>query len=283
MSYNYSVIVPYRDKYELFIKAVDSIPDCVDIQIIIVDNSPQSLGKCEIPVKEKANICYVISSPTRGAGGARNEGLKHVEGKYLLFLDADDYFTPDAFCAFDRYLDESYDIIFFKSTSIKLGTGEESNRHKTYVDYIDAFLQNGDENKLRFWFTVPWAKMIRTELVMENSIAFDETIASNDLMFSVKTGYYASKITTSNEIVYVVTEGGANQSIDKNRSKESQFARYMVAVSQYKFMEEVGRKDQRFSLLSYVLRSFKDFGVYEFFRYLRYAREKKVNIFANKF
>ena len=134
MSYNYSVIVPYRDKYELFIKAVDSIPDRVDIQIIIVDNAQKKIEKSKIPVKDIANICYVVSSPTRGAGGARNEGLKHVEGKYLLFLDADDYFASDAFCAFDRYLDESYDIVFFKSTSVKLGTGEESNRHKTYVD-----------------------------------------------------------------------------------------------------------------------------------------------------
>lgn len=283
MQYNYSVIVPYRDKYDLFVKAVDSVSDREDIQIIIVDNSPYALEQDQIPCKNKAKVIYLTSLPAKGAGGARNEGLKHAEGKYLLFLDSDDFFTENAFSSFDKYLNTEYDIIYFKPTSVRLSDGGVSGRHIYYSKSVDDYLCNGNEDNLRFWYTVPWAKMIKTTLVNEHSIVFDETFASNDLMFSVKTGYYASKITASTDVVYVVTEAEENNSIDKTKTKEAQFARFSVAVSQYKFMEKVGRKDQRFSLLSYTLQSLKDFGISEFLRYMRYARDNKANIFVNRF
>ena len=53
---NYSIIVPYYDKYDLFKKAVDSIPDRDDIQVVIVDNAPHSLDKKLIPRKENAKV-----------------------------------------------------------------------------------------------------------------------------------------------------------------------------------------------------------------------------------
>lgn len=283
MQFNYSVIIPYRDKYNLLIKGINSIPDRSDIQIIIVDNTPQPLSCEQVPIKHNCSVVYTISSPTKGAGGARNEGLKYAEGKYLLFLDADDYFTPDAFSFFDAYVDKKYDIVFFKPTSIKLNDGTSSNRHVTYANFVDSYLSRGEEDNLRFWYTVPWGKMISTYLVRKHSIQFDETFASNDLMFSVKTGFYASNITASTDVVYVVTESGAGGSIDKTKTKEAQFARYTVAVSQYEFMSKVGRKDQRFSLLSYILRSWKDFGFSEFLKYLHYARSHRANIFVNLF
>lgn len=104
--YNHSIIIPYRDKYDLLCKAVASVPDREDIQVIIIDNSEQPLSQERIPKKKQATILFLTSDPTKGAGCARNVGLEHISGKYTIFLDADDYFTPDAFVAFDRYLDK---------------------------------------------------------------------------------------------------------------------------------------------------------------------------------
>ena len=83
--YNYSIVLPYYDKYELFVKAVDSIPDREDIQIIVVDNSKEPLVEQQIPCKQRAKVTYITSDNTKGAGCARNVGLKKVEGKYILF------------------------------------------------------------------------------------------------------------------------------------------------------------------------------------------------------
>ena len=110
MEYNYSVIIPYHDKYELFVKAIGSVPDRKDIQIIIVDNASIPLNEESIPEKQNAIVSYTMSSSSKGAGHARNVGLKMVQGKNIIFLDADDYFTNIAFDAFDKYKDEEYDV-----------------------------------------------------------------------------------------------------------------------------------------------------------------------------
>ena len=145
--FNYSVIVPYRDKYDLFIKAIDSIPDRDDIQIIVVDNSLEPLSiDDKIPVKRFASIEYTTSSKVKGAGCARNVGLCHVRGQYTLFLDADDYFTNDSFNVFDGYLNKYYDIVFFNTTSICLCDGKKSKRHLYYSDSITEYISTHDES-----------------------------------------------------------------------------------------------------------------------------------------
>jgi hypothetical protein len=47
------------------------------------------------------------------------------------------------------------------------------------------------EINLRLLFSVPWAKLIKKDLIDRHNISFEEILASNDINFSVKTGYYA--------------------------------------------------------------------------------------------
>lgn len=279
MEIRYTIIIPYRDKYDMLCKCVDSIIDREDVKIIIVDNSVKPLSNVNVPGKRFAKVFYTTSQPERGAGGARNEGLKYIEGNKVLFMDADDYLTLTAFETFDKFCDAEYDIVFFKSDSIRLKTGEQSNRHTYLNNMIDEFFKSGNEDKLRYSFTVPWCKMYSSELLKDSEIFFDEVKASNDLMFSARAGHKARKITACNDVVYVVTEGEANQSIIKNKSADAQFDRYKVAVSQCHFMESIGRKDLRFHLLSFVVHSLTDYGFKEFWKYISYAYKKRVSIF----
>lgn len=72
-----------------------------DIQIIIVDdNSPETDGRrstekqMEKFFKEK-RVEYIKHSKNRNAAVARNTGINAAKGKYICFLDDDDYFLPD--------------------------------------------------------------------------------------------------------------------------------------------------------------------------------------------
>jgi glycosyltransferase involved in cell wall biosynthesis len=278
-NYNYSVVIPYRDKYDMLVKAVASIPDRDDVQIIIIDNSVSPLPNEKVPVKEKAKVLFTISSPTKGAGCARNVGLKHVEGRFIVFLDADDYFTPTAFISFDKYLDSNYDIIYFDADSIRLIDGAKSDRHLGIHQYIESFLKDGNENQLRYRFVNPIAKMIRTELVNEHCILFDEVKVSNDVMFSIYTGYYAKSVSASRDIVYVITEGEKGTTLTKSRNAENQFIRFQVTIKRFLFLTEVGKKEHRPRLLGAFRIALFNYGPKEFLRYVRYAKENNVNIF----
>lgn len=276
---NYSVVLPFRDKYELFLKAVESIPDRDDIQIIIVDNAIQNLTVSQIPKKNNAKLTYVTSSPLKGAGCARNQGLKHIEGKYTLFIDADDFFTDEAFRVFDKYLNNDYDITFFKPTSIRLSDGNISTRHEVFVKYINDFINNKEENYLRYKWEVPWAKMFRSEFVLQGGFLFEELRVNNDAWFSMMTGHAAKKIQADTSIVYVVTEGESGTSLTKKNTKENWFIRYQVAVRINKFLKTVGKYKYRTRLLGFLKVALKEFGIKEFFHFLRYAFNKKVSVF----
>lgn len=276
---NYSVIIPYRNTYDLLVKCIDSIPDRKDIQIIIVDNSECQLSTDLIPKKQFAKILYLISDSTKGAGHARNVGLKYAEGDYILFADADDYFSNAAFNSFDNFISLHYDIVYFKADSIMLLSGKPSRRHDQINPFVDDYMKNGNEDAVRYKVVVPYCKLFSRQFILNQNIFFDETKVSNDMMFSIKTGHAATSISADSDIVYIITEGEKNSSLTKTKSKENQYIRFQVAVSQYKFMESIGKKNLRFHLLSFVVHSLLDFGFAEFVKYVKYVKENKVNIF----
>lgn len=278
-NYNYSIIVPYRDKYELFLKAVESIPDREDIQIIIVDNSPETLHQELVPSKIHSTIEYKTSSPTKGAGCARNVGLSSVKGRFVLFLDADDYFTPDAFKAFDKYTDKEFDIVFFKPTSINLVNGKESDRHTSYANKVDYYLSTRNEDRLRCRWEVPWAKMFNASYLLSGGFKFDEVKVSNDVYFSLMTGCNARTITADEAIVYVVTEGEKGTSLTRSLTRDNWFIRYQVMVRVNKYLKSIGKYQYRIRLLGALRIALNEFGIKEFFRFLNYARNNGVGIF----
>ncbi len=276
---NYSVIIPFRDKYDLVKKAIASIPDRADVQILLVFNGIGGFPTATVPNLQNAKLELLISSGSKGAGHARNVGLRKAIGKYLLFLDSDDFFTDCAFEVFDKYLDSDVDIIFFKSTSIRLKTGELSRRHVDYSKKLDKFLSNGNEDELRFRWEVPWGKMIRRNLAKNNKIEFEEIIVNNDAWFSLMTGYKAKKIIADPAIVYVVTEGEKGESLVKTVTPETIFIRYKVAVRTNKFLKSINKKHMRIRLLGYIYLALKTWGPKEAFKLFCYASSQETSIF----
>lgn len=278
--YNYSIIIPYYDKYDLFVKAVESVPDRADIQIVVVDNSKESLVDNQVPCKQKSKITYVISDNTKGAGCARNMGLTKVEGRYTLFCDADDYFTPKAFESFDKYLDKEYDIVFFKSTSILLKTGVVSDRHLTYNKFVDLFLEKGNAEKLRYRYEAPWGKLYKTSFILENdNIRFEELRVNNDAWFSLMAGHHAQAIMAENDVVYVITEGERGSSLTKIGSIENWEIRYDCAIKTNVFLKSVGHYNVHIRLLGFIRTAFCDFGLMTGVRFLIKAINNKMSIF----
>ncbi len=265
-----SVVIPFRDSIGQLDNAVSSIPDREDIQIIIIDNNKEPLSLELLPSKENAVVVYTKSDPCKGAGCARNEGLKHIKGQYVLFLDSDDYFIDGAFDEFDKYTTKNYDIVFFMADSVKLSTGEKSNRHKTIEKNIHSYLETGNEDFLRYRFANPVCKLFRTSLIIDNDIKFEEVKVSNDVMFSLRTGYKAKEITASPVAVYMITEAEKGVSLTTDTSAQNSFIRYQVAMRGYKFLKSVGHPDIRPRFKSYMLYALRNYGIKEMWKYIVY-------------
>ena len=273
--FNYSIVIPFRDSIEQLSIALKSIPDREDIQVIVVDNSKVLFDKDQYPKYNKVQLTIASSKYGAGAGCARNVGLKLVRGQWLIFLDADDYFTNNAFDAFDNYIQTEYDIVFFKADSINLETGKESHRHIGINRSIDHYLSTNNEDFLRYQFSNPVCKMIRSSLVKENNILFEEIKCSNDSMFSVRSGHMASTITADKASVYVITESPSGVSLTTDKSKENSFIRFQVATRRYTFLKSIGKSYLKPKFASFIINALIKFGPSEALKYIKYYLDNK--------
>src|SRR4029450_6167613 len=93
-----SVVIPaYRASADISV-ALDSVfaqtfPHHHEV-IVVNDGSPDSAELETALAPYRARIHYIVQ-PNRGAGAARNTGIRAAKGRYLAFLDADDRWTPD--------------------------------------------------------------------------------------------------------------------------------------------------------------------------------------------
>ena len=101
-----SVIIPVYNVEPYLKQCMDSVvgQTLKDIEIICVDDGSTD-GSLDI-LKEYAtedSRIQIIEQKNAGAGAARNNGMRHATGKYLSFLDSDDFFEP-------RMLEKAYDL-----------------------------------------------------------------------------------------------------------------------------------------------------------------------------
>lgn len=258
----YTVIIPHYSKTDtrLLERAVNSIPNYPNIQVLVVDNSPIAIDANLFENRENVHILF--SDKTKGAGHARNIGIDNAKGKWMLFLDADDFFVEGAFDVFKKHYDSSVDIVFFKMTSVLSDTMETADRHKSYEKMLDNYFSNKDEYPLRCSFPQPWSKLVRTQLVKNNNILFDEVPASNDVMFGLKIGLVAESIYVDNEVVYCVTV--QKGSLTNTISLENIESRFNVTIRKNELLVKSGYKRSG-SVMLFILSSMK-FGIKPFFR-----------------
>ena len=138
-----SVVIPVYNVEQYLPETIDSIitQDFDDFEAIFVDDaSPDSCPALLDSAQEKyPNKIRVIHLPqNRGVVFARKAGVLKAKGKYLTFLDSDDYFLPDALSAMVNEMEKRQcDILRFKHIVVA-----DSPAVKPQVDATNAHLNN---------------------------------------------------------------------------------------------------------------------------------------------
>lgn len=259
----YSVIIPHYNNTPLLRRCLDSIPAREDIEIIIVDdNSPLENNEWEtFPGIDRKDTQCIFTKESLGAGYARNIGLSKAHGEWLIFADADDYFTPEAFDIFDKYATSEDDLIYYHTISRFSDTGKESDRNIKLNELVDAYMLHPcheSEGWLRYNFNEPWGKMIRHKMVREHNIQFEQTRWGNDMHFSTLVGYHARSICAAQETVYCVTV--THGSLVHQYTLQSKRCRYEVLLRNNQFLREVGLGEFQCSIMHSIRAAFP-FGI----------------------
>lgn len=248
MKFNLSIIIPHYNSSASLKKLLDSIGYHEDVQIIVVDDrSEKEQDAFTSLMKDYTGdqFIFCINDRKKGAGTCRNIGLSMATGKWLLFADADDYFCDNWYTVASSYFDSEYDTVYFDPTSIDLNTGKISNRNKMYSEFVDEYDPSDLRSvvRIKYYWCVPWSKMIRTSIVKENNISFSEVLYSNDVMFSAKAGYYSHNIHVDRTIIYVVTDNEGT--LTKNISEEAFFIRVDEEFSRFRFLKKNLSSDEK--------------------------------------
>ncbi|MDW1579754.1 MULTISPECIES: glycosyltransferase family 2 protein [unclassified Vibrio] len=251
--YIISVIIPHYNSFDCLLKLINTIPENDKIQVIVVDDNSEYFYP-EFITRSNVRILY---NKSKGAGSARNTALYKVNSKWVVFADADDYFTPQAF---DTLLNDvnqhaECDVIYYHPSSVNNLTNDQGIRHRYYVRLINNYLTKGDydsEMNLRTKFNVPWSKLISRKLIDQHNIQFDDVMYSNDVMFSVKTGILSDRIHASTKSIYTVTE--SLDSLTNNRSFESLICRYNVATRVNEFLIANNHIKYQMPLISFFIK-----------------------------
>ena len=231
MKINYSFIIPHKNCPDLLQRCVDSIPERDDVQIIVVDDNSDADKKPSLKSRKDLQVILLDATQSKGAGRARNVGMEYATGKWLLFADSDDFLHTGALEEMDREVNSDSDIIFFKIQSVNSKTLEQGHRSLKFNEFIDNFIKHRffSEGSLRYIHSVPWGKMICRSFIAHNRILFDEVRYGNDVMFSLRSGMYAKKISVSNGVVYIITE--REGSLVTQINYESLLCRFDVSLS----------------------------------------------------
>lgn len=203
-NYNFTIIIPHKNIPNLLQRCLDSIPISNEIQIIIVDDNsdPQKVNFDNFPGLNREHTEIYLTKEGKGAGYARNVGITHAKGKWLLFADADDFFTPQLADILKSHVDSEYDLIVFDSYSVLSETLQKTEKRE---EVIDLYLKTLDENILRYVSHCVWGKMFKRQIIINKNIRCDEVPASNDVLFAGLMGIYASKIFFDRRVGYCCT------------------------------------------------------------------------------
>ena len=182
-------------------RCLDSIPTRDDVQIIVVDDN-SDVDKKPILSRQNVELVLLDEERSKGAGRARNVGIWKAKGKWLLFADADDYYTEYLPVLMDKYADDdNTDMVFLNARKID----DKGMMRPLIIDrFINNYLHGNKkaEADLRFGVWTPWTRMVKRELVFNHHLSFEELPAGNDVKFGLNTSLCAKTIEVEKAIVY---------------------------------------------------------------------------------
>ena len=214
---NYSIIIPHKNCPDLLKRLLDSIPERDDVQIIVVDDNSDEGKKPSIDRKD-TEVILLDAERSKGAGRARNVGLEHAKGKWLLFADADDYYTDKFSMLLDKYAkDESTDIVYLNACMFDEEGKETPHITQSLIlDYLNGVKRA--EMNLRYNLWTPWSRMVKRHVVTSHELFFDELPAGNDKMFCLCCSRYSSNMGVEKNFIYMYYRPKKGSQTDRNRT-----------------------------------------------------------------
>lgn len=185
----FSIILPIYNVEKYLKECVDSIQAQTfkDYEIILVDDGSKdsSPAICD-ELAEKDGRIKVIHKPNGGQSTARNMGLEKAEGKYVIYLDSDDFITSDSFFQdiYDKIQETDSDIVLYKYSKY-FDDSKTLDKCTFTLDFAENITDSEEMLetlvKKDAYYGMAWVKAFRREMAIENGVVFDTNLVCEDM------------------------------------------------------------------------------------------------------
>lgn len=217
-----SIIVPVFNVEGYLKRALDSIlkqSSSIKYEILLIDDgsTDQSGAICDEYQDNYSNI-FVKHIENNGVSEARNLGISLSRGKYLYFMDPDDFLTDDFFEQIYPNLNGKWDVLCFGYNEIKennntiLSCRSHSYQHLGLLkkeefrnDFIDLF-------KTDMMYNV-WSRIYKKEFILKNNIKFPSRPIGEDTLFNFQVYQHLDNILFIDSTLYNYIAGRSGSAL----------------------------------------------------------------------
>lgn len=207
----YSIIIPVYNAKKFLNSCIQSIFDSGlrDFEVILVnDGSTDDSDQECIRLSQKHPEIVYINQNNRGVSAARNTGIKHSKGEYILFCDADDFFEKNCFVDLNECLSLKPDLLVYGLSM------DFYYKNICYQQNVLIYPMEGAMDvqgwsaifKRLYDFNVlspVWNKVYRRDVIQKYGVKFNEKMMLlEDLVFSVEYFSYCSNVFFYNNLAY---------------------------------------------------------------------------------
>ena len=242
----YSFIVPVYNTEKYLKKCLDSLVNQTykDFEIIVVnDGSTDKSSSIISKYQKKYKNIIVINKENEGLSMARNRGVQKSSGKYIIFVDSDDYVSNKLLEEVDKKIDDS-DILRFQIAT------EDEEYTKINEYHEEGFESMCGYDAFRYLssyhFVEPaWCYVIRKNYYIENKFSFKKGVYHEDFGLIPYVIYKARKVKSIDYIGYHYVQ--RNGSIMNNNDYKKTVKKAFDMLEQYKtmrlFAKNINRKN----------------------------------------
>ena len=289
MNETISIIIPVYNVEKYLNKCLNSVIEQTykNIEVILIDDgSTDNSGKiCDEYAKNDIRI-KIIHQQNGGVSTARNNGLEHATGKYITFVDSDDYIEKEMIETMaKKIMKKNADIVICGVTDRDEENNiinQSLNKKENVFNNIEAIKEMLDE---KLFNCVCWAKLYKKELF--RNIKFNSKIRiAEDMDVLYRVFYKSNKIIQIPERLYNWTSRG--DSVTKGNDMSKWQDEIDVCENIIKFCEENCNEIEDYAVKRYIrinltlaVKNLKEKGSNENFEYLR-INLIKYNVRSNK-
>lgn len=178
-----SVIIPIYNAEKYIKRCIDSIlkQTFLDYEVLLVNDG--SIDDSELICRQYLKTCKHLKLFNKSNGGvsqARNFGLYKAQGKYIVFIDSDDFIENNYLESLYKGKDCDLSLVGIKRYNLDSDKEEEIiakfKSEKFQVPSYEGVRNIIDNDLLAIGF--PWGKLFKKDIIEQNLIRFDERITN---------------------------------------------------------------------------------------------------------